>query len=138
MVKSGRPLIKQCKILLLQELRNITIKRMGNTISVYDIITTILEDPKIHSVFCEGSFVMYVFNKLCKNHSEHKLVKPGDIDLHIDYHGSWYSYITHFFNWLNPLSYIKIKQYVLNSDDETFEKGDSMYSSCYDDFEDDE
>jgi len=55
-----------------------------------------------------------------------------------DYHGSWYSYITHFFNWLNPLSYIKIKQYVLNSDDETYEKGYNMYSSYYDDFEDDE
>ena len=55
-----------------------------------------------------------------------------------DYDNTWYSYITHFFNWFNPLSYVKIKQYVLNPDDETFEKGYNMYSSCYDDFENDE
>ena len=93
MIRSDRPLLKQCETMLLEELRNITIERMGSPISVHDIIVTILQDEKVDSVFCEGSFVMYAFNKICKRHSEHRLVKPGDIDLHIDYNGSWFDFI---------------------------------------------
>ena len=88
-----KPLLKHCEELLIQELSNISIQRAGNTISIYDVIKNILEDSKVESVFCEGSFVMYIFNKICKNHSEHRLIKPGDIDLHIDYQGSWYEFI---------------------------------------------
>ena len=92
MFRSGRPLLANCERALLEELSNISIERMGNAISVYNVIEAILQDPKVESVFCEGSFVMYAFNKLCKNHSENRLIKPGDIDLHIDYHGSWYDF----------------------------------------------
>ena len=92
MIRSRKPLLANCERALLEELSNISIERMGNVISVYNVIEAILQDPKVESVFCEGSFVMYAFNKLCKNHSENRLIKPGDIDLHIDYHGSWYDF----------------------------------------------
>ena len=92
MIRSDRPLLKHCEKMLLEELNRIRITRMNSVISVYQVIETILQDPKVESVFCEGSFVMYAFNKLCRNHSEDRLVRPGDIDLHIDYHGSWYDF----------------------------------------------
>ena len=92
MIRSNRPLLKHCENKLLEELNRIRIARMGNVISVYQVIEAILQDPKVESVFCEGSFVMYAFNKLCRNHSEDRLVRPGDIDLHVDYHGSWYDF----------------------------------------------
>ena len=92
MIRSDEPLLKHCENVLLEELAKIRISRMNRTISVYQVIETILQDPKVESVFCEGSFVMYAFNKLCRNHSEDRLVRPGDIDLHIDYHGSWYDF----------------------------------------------
>ena len=53
-----------------------------------------------------------------------------------DYDNTWYSYITHFFNLFNPLSYVQIKQYIAKNDDEIYEKGYNMYSSYYDNFSD--
>ena len=55
-----------------------------------------------------------------------------------DYDSTWYSYITHIFNWFNPLNYIKYSEYYNTSDKDTYKKGYDMYNSVYDGFSEDE
>ena len=82
-----------CRDHIVNLLRSITINRNGRDISVFEIIKTILGMEHVSKVFIEGSMVKYVYDKLCLGISEDKLVRPGDIDLHIDFEGSWSNFI---------------------------------------------
>ena len=78
---------------MIRELQTISIQRGGKIITLYDIIMMILNEDKVDSIFCEGSLVIYMFNKICKGYTDDRLIKPGDVDLHVDYHGSWYDFL---------------------------------------------
>ena len=83
-----------CTNKIVEVLDMITVNRNNQIISVYQIIEEILKMKNVSKLFIEGSSVMYMYDKFCQGKPDNELVRPGDIDLHVEYEGDWTNFTT--------------------------------------------
>ncbi len=84
----------ECASKMIKLFYTITVNRNGERIHLYDIIDALLQVKGVSKVFIEGSSVLYLYNKFCLGKPENELIRPGDIDLHVDFAGSWGDFTT--------------------------------------------
>ena len=89
-----RDIDEACKNKIIRLLHMISITRNDKDIRLYEIIETLMDMEKASSIFIEGSSVIYMYDKFCLEKPDNELIRPGDIDLHVDYKGNWAEFIT--------------------------------------------
>ena len=84
-----RDVDEACNNKIIRLLQTIKIRRKGSDLTLYETIEGLMNIENVTKVFMEGSSVIYMYNKFCLGKPDSDLVRPGDIDLHVDYKGGW-------------------------------------------------